>query len=258
MGISGTQDDTTNAARLTVGSAHAGLDEPQCLVYSRSVSSLNAFAQRVSHWNRTRKWALFLREVAPDTETRVLDVGYQDVQYQRADNFLEEHYEWPAQITALGVEEPTHFSQRYPEVRVITYDGRSSWPFGDASFDVVWSNAVLEHVGDRDAQLHFLREARRVGKRVFLTTPNRGFPIEVHSRLPFIHWLPKRGLDAALRLFGHEGFTGDYMRLLSSRELRRLLAEAGYADHYQIVRNRLGGFTLDFVILTHLVPGLDE
>ncbi len=59
-----------------------------------------------------------------------------------------------------------------------------------ASFDVVFSNAVIEHVGDRERQEALVREALRVGRRVFVTTPNRWFPIEVHTRLPFVHWLP--------------------------------------------------------------------
>ena len=180
--------------------------------------------------------------------TTVLDVGYQDVQLQAADNYLEEHYPWRGQITALGIEPPVTFLQRYPEIRVVTYDGSSGWPFADQSMDIVWSNAVLEHVGDRSAQVHFLREARRVGRQVFLTTPNRGFPFEVHSRMPFVHWLPKRGMDASLRLVGKERFAGDYMRLLGGRELKSLLRDAGYSE-YRLVRNRLGGPTLDFVIV---------
>ncbi len=213
------------------------------------MSKINDLAQRVSRWNRGRKWELFRLVIAPSEATSVLDVGYQDVQYQAADNYIEVHYPWPAQITALGIEEPIHFSQRYPEVKVVTYDGVSAWPFADQSFDVVWSNAVLEHVGDREAQLHFLREARRVGRRVFLTTPNRGFPIEVHSRMPLIHWGPKPFLDWALTAAGKACFAGDYMRLLGIRELRALLREAGYGESAHIVRNRLGGPTLDFVVV---------
>jgi SAM-dependent methyltransferase len=204
---------------------------------------------RVSRYNRDRKWRLFLEALAPTAQTTVLDVGFQDEEYQSADNYLEQHYAWRGQITALGVEEPVHFRERYPDVEVVLYDGAGAWPFADGAFDIVWSNAVLEHVGDRDAQLHFLREARRVGRHVFLTTPNRGFPIEVHSRLPLVHWGPKAVLDGTLRLIGKPQFTGDYMRLLSARELRRLLREAGYAQP-RIVRNRLGGPTLDFVVVS--------
>lgn len=211
--------------------------------------TIDSIAYRISSWNRRRKWQLFLDRISPGPETRILDVGYQDLQFQSADNFLEEHHPWPASITALGIEEPVHFSSRYPTVEVVTYDG-AVFPFEDDTFDVVWSNAVLEHVGSRERQLLFLREAARVGRRLFLTTPNRGFPVEVHSRLPLLHWLPKPLFDRILRMLGMGRFSGAYMTLLRSRDLEDLLVDAGMAD-CEIIRNRILGLTLDFVVIRH-------
>jgi hypothetical protein len=58
---------------------------------------------------------------------------------------------------------------------------------------MVYSSAVWEHVGPRDNQLLFLQECIRVARRyVFITTPNRWHPLELHTGLPFFHWLPKR------------------------------------------------------------------
>ena len=73
-------------------------------------------------------------------------------------------------------------------------------PFGDGEFDIVHSNAVIEHVGGRRRQEAFVREAVRVGTRVFLTTPNRWFPLEVHTHLPFVHWLPDAAAGRAYDL----------------------------------------------------------
>ena len=209
---------------------------------------LHRFAYRVSTWNRTRKWERFVREIEPGPETKVLDVGYQDLAFFSADNFIEEHYPWPRQLTALGIEEPVNFSVRYTEVEVITYDGRI-FPFEDKSFDVVWSNAVIEHVGDRDAQLLFLKECLRVSNRIFVTTPNRFFPVEVHTRIPLLHWLPKPAFDWILKRIGKSFFADDYMTLLGRRQLRRLLIEAGAGDA-TIIRNRLFGLSVDFVVIT--------
>ncbi len=61
---------------------------------------------------------------------------------------------------------------------------------------------MIEHVGGRDRQEAFVREALRVGRRVFLTTPNRWFPVEVHTRLPLVHWLPDRLAGRAYDLAG--------------------------------------------------------
>ena len=113
-------------------------------------------------------------------------------------NFLEERYPWPARITALGLHDGERFRARYPEIRYVQGDA-CALPFADGEFDVVHSNAVIEHVGERERQEAFVREAVRVGKRVFLTTPNRWFPVEVHTRLPLVHWLPSAAAATGVR-----------------------------------------------------------
>lgn len=207
-----------------------------------------SLAQRVSAYNRDRKWRLFVRMVEPGPETRILDVGFSEREYSSVDNYLERHYPWPEMITALGLNEAVEFRRRYPRVRPVRYDGKI-FPFPDQAFDVVWSNAVIEHVGNFDRQVLFVKEMVRVGRRVFFTTPNRWFPIELHTRLPLVHWLPKPICDRWLRRLGHGPATGDYMHLLGRTDLQRVLRAAG-VDRYRIIVNRLAGWGLDFVVLT--------
>jgi SAM-dependent methyltransferase len=205
-----------------------------------------SLATRVSEFNRRRKWELFLNFVRPEPTTTILDVGYTEREFAPTDNFIEKYYPYPHNITALGVSDCSEFRQRYPQVRTLTYDG-SIFPFADKSFDVCWSNAVIEHVGNRARQLSFLQEIVRVSRIAFVTTPNRLFPIEVHTRTPILHMLPKWLFDAFLRGTGRRWATGDYMHLLSERELRGLLDRAG--ARYSIIQNGLVGFTLDFAVL---------
>ena len=104
-----------------------------------------------------------------------------------------------------------HFAQAFPQITTVVADGRDL-PFADGEFDVGFSNAVVEHVGGRDDQERFVRELCRVAKRVFVTTPNRLFPVDPHTLLPFLHWLPEGRRPRAL----------DGVRPLSPRELRSL------------------------------------
>jgi len=151
-------------------------------------------ADTISLRSRTRKLRLFLDELQPTAETAVLDVGADELSFGEGDgcrtlNFFEERYPWPERITALGLQDGEGFRARYPGIRYVQGDA-CALPFADGEFDVVYSNAVIEHVGGRERQRRFVREALRVGRSVFVTTPNRRFPIEVHTRLPLVHWLP--------------------------------------------------------------------
>lgn len=177
-----------------------------------------------------------------------MDVGFSEKEYSVTDNFLEKNYPYLDKVTALSVDEARNFKKLYPQVKVVTYDGKK-FPFSDGAFDICWSNAVIEHVGDKEKQVLFLKEIYRVGKRAFITTPNRFFPVEIHTRVPVLHcFLPKKWFDVFLTLIGKKWATGDYMNLLSLNELKHLLLEAGVKD-YKIIKNRLLFFTLDFVII---------
>ena len=79
---------------------------------------------------------------------------------------------------------------------------------------------MIEHVGGEEEQRRFVAETLRVGRRVFLTTPNRWFRVEVHTRLPFVHWLPDaashRAYDLARKPWGKRN------RLLGPRSFATL------------------------------------
>ena len=155
---------------------------------------LRRVASEVSLRSRERKLRLFLDLLAPGSETTVLDVGVTDAPFGdgSSDNFFEAMYPWSGKITAVGHTELDRFAAAFPDVQAVRADGRDL-PFADGAFDVGFSNAVVEHVaGGRDGQRRFVHELCRVAGRVFVTTPNRWFPLEVHTLLPFVHWLPAK------------------------------------------------------------------
>jgi Methyltransferase domain len=169
-------------------------------------------ADSISLRSRRRKLRLFLEELRPGPETTVLDVGADELAFGEGDrcttlNFFEEHYPWPEQLTALGLQDGSGFRERYPRIAYVQGDA-CALPFPDGAFDVVHSNAVIEHVGGPERQRLMVSEALRVARRAFVTTPNKRFPIEVHTRLPFVHWLPgglaDRAYDAAGKPFAKD------------------------------------------------------
>lgn len=205
-------------------------------------------AQTISAYNRKRKWKLFKDIIGINPNQTILDVGFTEREYSPYDNFIEKNYPYPEKITALGVDNPYSFKKRYPLVKVVIYNG-NTFPFKDLSFDIIWSNAVIEHVGSKEAQLNFLKEVKRVGKKSFITTPNRNFPIELHTKIPLLHlFFNKQTYDSFLILIGKDWASGNYMNLLSKRNLIDLLFKAGI-HQYKIISNRFFGLTMDFVII---------
>lgn len=167
--------------------------------------------------SRRKKMQLFFELIQPTEETTVVDVGVADTPFGEGEgqalthNFFEALYPWPERITAVGNVPLEHFARAFPRIPRVVADGRDL-PFADGEFDVAFSNAVVEHVGGRDDQERFVRELCRVSRRVFVTTPNRLFPLDPHTLLPFLHWLPDGRRPGVL----------DGVRPLSPRELRSL------------------------------------
>ena len=180
---------------------------------------LSRVASRVSMRSRERKLQLFLELLQPGPGSSVLDVGVTNAPFGHGstDNFFEALYPWPERLTAVGHTSLDRFAAAFPKVTAVQADGRDL-PFADRAFDLGFSNAVVEHVGGRDDQRRFVHELCRVAERVFVTTPNRFFPLEVHSLVPFAHWLPRAARNRVLHARGFD----DILEPLGPKELASL------------------------------------
>jgi hypothetical protein len=172
---------------------------------------------------RTRRqiFDLFMAVLRPGPTTSVLDVGVTPDVSLPDSNFLERWYPWPGQITATSVEDASGLVTVFG-VRFLRSAG-TELPFADGAFDLAFSNAVVEHVGDAGRQRRFVEELCRVARTVFVTTPNRWFPLELHTFLPVVHWLPRAEHRRVLRLLGMKDWAlEENLNLLSEAELRAL------------------------------------
>lgn len=76
------------------------------------------------------------------------------------------------------------------KIRYIDGDACAVEGFAERSFDIVFSNSVIEHVGPADKQAEFAREVRRLGHSYWVQTPSKWFPIEAHCGMPFWWFYP--------------------------------------------------------------------
>lgn len=193
------------------------------LIYSKGkpLSLIDRAALR----NRRKIYVTLAKLVDLDNLDSVLDVGVTADQAYVCSNYFENHYPHKERITALSDQPAGWLEEIYPGLRFVQADG-CHLPFATDSFDLVYSSAVWEHVGPGDRQLLFLKECLRVARRyVFITSPNRWHPLELHTGLPFFHWLPKSLSHNFPFLLSYARMVAEgKLNLLSGRDIKKMLA----------------------------------
>ncbi len=142
---------------------------------------INRIYELISPHFRRRRRREFERLMRPDLSRSILDVGGTEMFWVESG--------FRGQVTLLNTE-ASRFGASGVVQRQVVGDG-CSLPFPDGSFDIVFSNSVIEHVGTWERQLRFAAECRRVGRAFWIQTPAMEFFIEPHLIAPFIHWLPR-------------------------------------------------------------------
>jgi SAM-dependent methyltransferase len=175
----------------------------------------------------------------------VLDVGVSGMaRFATTNLFMTGFRGRDEDYTGLGVVDLSEVAAENPEKRFVTYDGKR-FPFDDGEFEWVFSNAVIEHVGGFDEQVHFAKEMIRTGRNVFFTTPNRYFPVEAHTNVLFLHWYAPLFFAWCRRYAPYRDETN--LRLLSRRTLDEVMRETG--ARYEVRHNRFLGLTMTFTVV---------
>jgi SAM-dependent methyltransferase len=187
-----------------------------------NVAAADSLPVKVAAHQRRKMFARFLADTGAAATDAVLDVGATSDRSYEASNYLEAWYPHKHMVTAVGIDDASFLPTLHPGMRFVRANGLNL-PFGDGAFDVVHSAAVIEHVGSFERQCCFLRECSRVARRaVFVTTPNRWFPVEFHTVLPVVHWLPKPMFRGLMRSAGRGFFAQEAnLNLMTARELAR-------------------------------------
>jgi Methyltransferase domain len=182
----------------------------------------------------------FVRVMGIDNSTRVIDVG--------GTSFIWRLTECHPQVTLINMRVPEDVD---PHHQIVVGSGRAI-PFADDSFDLSFSNSVIEHVGSRIAKLEYAQELRRVSRQYWVQTPNRLFPVEPHFICLFLHWLPFSFQRRLIRHFSVWGLVRKPSQrdvdlalkdvdLLTERDLRDLFPDA------EIIKERFFGLAKSLI-----------
>lgn len=207
---------------------------------------IKTLKSHVMHISRTKKLEHFY---ALCNGGKILDAGVSGKSRVAGENIFLETFRFPDEnYTGLGIADLTKLQSNHPRKRFVTYLG-DYFPFEDKAFDWVFSNAVIEHVGDDDAQLRFVNEMLRVGKNVFFTTPSKYFPVESHTNILLLHWLPGNTFYKYCKK-RRPYWTRDNLYLLSRSRLEHIMLNSS-ASQYTIINNNFFGWPMTFTVVCH-------
>ena len=202
----------------------------------------------ISQRARNQMYALFSSLVQPSANDTVLDMGVTPDTSLPESNYFEKLYPYPQNITMSTIEEAKFLEQEFPGTRFVQNKAGERFPFEDKQFDILFCSAVLEHVGDDREQEFFVRECIRVAKKIYLATPDKAFPIEFHTYLPFVHYLPRPVHQKILRAVKMDFWAETAnLNLLTQKRLYEMVP-SGLRSRAKIHRNRLLGITTNLVL----------
>lgn len=201
--------------------------------------------QSISFKLRNKRIEFFQSLVKNYNIKNIIDIGGTQLFWNNFNIDLNEDM----QITLLNL----HKQETNKNFKSVVGDATDMHQYKNKEFDLVFSNSVLEHVGDYDNQVKMGNEVNRIGKKYFIQTPNKYFPIEPHFLFPFFQFLPKSLKIFLIRHYNLGNFKktpekdkaeeiANSIRLISQKELKSIFPEG------KIYKEKVFGITKSFIV----------
>ena len=201
-----------------------------------NVAKPDGLPVRIAGYQRRYMYDRFLKETEIVKQQTLLDVGVTSDRSYASSNYLEAWYPHKSLITAIGIDDASFLREIYPGVSFsegadfrYLFEIHLSTLSTRPQFSSMWAASKIKSCLSANVV-----ESR---KAVFMTTPNRWFPVEFHTILPLVHWLPKRTFRKLMHKIGRSFFAEERnLNLLDARALRSIANRiAGYDFHISSV-----------------------
>jgi hypothetical protein len=180
----------------------------------------------------------------------VLDVGTTSDKFNKSSNFLINNFSYIKKRKSISDQKiSSNFFSNTLQKSIS--DKLTNLEINKFSSDLVISNATIEHVGSKKNQYTMISNIILLTKKSFvIATPNRYHPIEFHTLIPLIHWLPKKIHRFILKLFGLSYFAKEKnLNLLSEEDLLRLLDRFKNKIEYSIYNIKWLGVKSNLIVI---------
>ena len=187
---------------------------------------------------RLKLYYIFEKNIPPKKHYSVLDLGVSNNGY----NYFHKGYPYTSKIKAAGLAQKDYFLQKEsPQIQYIPVKSTFPYPFRNNEFDIVHASAVIEHVGSRARQKMFMKEAYRIGKRGMISTPNKDFPVDFHTWLPFLHWLPNPLYKKIINFLGFKDLDElQNLNFISLKEIEDMAIELNLKNWWLVKHSTFG------------------
>jgi len=206
-----------------------------------SIATKESIFDKAAYNTRVKIYKILSKNIDLEKSDSIIDVGVTADKSQISSNFFENLFPKPEKITAISDQDASWMENEYKGLKFIQGTALEM-PFENNTFDLVFSSAVIEHVGSIINQKKFICECLRIAKKhIFITTPNRYYPIELHTAIPLIHWLPKNIHRKILKIIGKDFFADEAnLNLLTKNDLRKICKENGIMKYKILTAYFLG------------------
>ena len=217
----------------------------------------NSFFEKIINRKRMEMFMLVSRKINISKINDLLDIGTTNDSKLSSSNFFCRMFDKISKHKSIS-DQKINNSRFIKCLRKSITSNFSKKEINNLKSDLVISSAVIEHVGNINNQTNKVRNMIKLSKKyIIITTPNRFFPVEVHTKLPLIHWLPKKIFRKILFFLHMDYFAYEKnLNLLSIIELKRILDNFSREISYKIYTIHFLGFVSNFLVICKVKKSL--
>jgi len=167
----------------------------------------------------------------------VLDIGTTNDTKNKSSNFIVKNLKNVKNFYSISDQLITSSFFKKTLQKSIT-ENFSEYEIENLKSDLVISNATIEHVGNYDNQKAMINNMIKLSKKmIIISTPNRYHPLEFHTKIPFIHWLPKNIHRKILKNIGLTFFSKEEnLNLLSKSDFNSFVENEKVKSEFRYIK----------------------